>query len=161
VQKLFEMHREMMRRRSEEGFEGFTLIELLIVIVVIGILAATVIFALGGVTSQSAVAACKSDAKSIEVAVEAYHSFPGNATNSYPGTMQDLMTGVGGSGAFLHALPNNSAYTITLYNDTGAPAGAKAGHVYVQPTGTGSASVDYDTEANPGTLATGGCNAAT
>ena len=52
-------------RKGVELEPGFTLIELLIVIVVLGILAATVIFALGGVTSQSAVAACQSDGKSL------------------------------------------------------------------------------------------------
>ena len=54
-------HLEKIReRRLAEGKEpgllesGFTLIELLIVIVVLGILAAVVIFALSGVTQSSA-----------------------------------------------------------------------------------------------------------
>ena len=68
------------RRRGVELESGFTLIELLIVIVVLGILAATVVFALSGVTSQSATAACQSDAKSYEVAVSAYADSPQNTT---------------------------------------------------------------------------------
>ena len=73
------------RRRGEEVVEsGFTLIELLVVIVVLGILAATVVFALSGVTGQSAQAACNSDAKTVEVAVQAYIDSPDNATNAPP-----------------------------------------------------------------------------
>ncbi len=69
------------RRKGEEVVEsGFTLIELLVVIVVLGILAATVVFALSGVTGQSAVAACNSDAKTIDVAVQAYINSPDNQT---------------------------------------------------------------------------------
>ncbi len=64
-----------MRRADGESPEaGFTLIELLIVIVVLGILAAIVIFSLTGVTGQSKAAACNSDAKTVEIAVDAYNA---------------------------------------------------------------------------------------
>src|SRR4051794_35628435 len=52
--------------------EGFTLIELLIVIVILGILAAIVVFAVGGITDKGNASACKSDLKTVEVASEAY-----------------------------------------------------------------------------------------
>ena len=78
------------RRKGVELEPGFTLIELLIVIVVLGILAATVIFALGGVTGQSAEAACQSDGKSYEVAVAAYENAPGNTNNAPPTLTTDL-----------------------------------------------------------------------
>ena len=53
---------------------GFTLIELLIVIVVLGILAAIVIFSLTGVTGQSKAAACTADGKTVETAADAYQA---------------------------------------------------------------------------------------
>jgi prepilin-type N-terminal cleavage/methylation domain-containing protein len=136
---LFERHRELQRRRADEGFDGFTLIELLIVIVVIAILAATVIFALGGVTGSSAQAACNSDAKSVEVAVTAFKNFPGNGDN-WPGasatangatTNADL---TGGANPYLRTYPQpNSHYTIT--NDA-------SGNVLVNGT-------NYDSATNP------------
>jgi prepilin-type N-terminal cleavage/methylation domain-containing protein len=61
-------------RRDERGF---TLIELLIVIVILGILAGIVLFAVGGVTDRGAVAACKNDFKTIQTAVEAYRAKKG------------------------------------------------------------------------------------
>ena len=48
---------------AQKGDSGFTMIELLLVIVVLGILAATAIVALGSVTSSAAQASCSSDAK--------------------------------------------------------------------------------------------------
>jgi general secretion pathway protein G len=116
----------MVRQRSEEGFDGFTLIELLIVIVVLGILAATVIFALGGVTGQSAQAACNSDAKTSEVAVQAYIASPDNTTNTQPTHMAELYaapfntTGnplVSGTGDTFQTKQSNNAYTIFLGGD--------------------------------------------
>ena len=53
---------------------GFTLIELLIVIVVLGILAAVIIFALGGVAGKSVVSSCNADAKTVQTAVAAYQA---------------------------------------------------------------------------------------
>jgi general secretion pathway protein G len=57
--------------------EGFTLIELLIVIVILGILAAVVVFAVGGITDKGTTSACKADKKTYEVAVEAYYAQEG------------------------------------------------------------------------------------
>ncbi len=98
------------RRKGVELEPGFTLIELLIVIVVLGILAATVIFALGGVTSQSAQAACQSDGKSYEVAVAAYENAPKNTSNAAPTTTAELTAGPYGS--MLHQAANNPHYFV-------------------------------------------------
>ena len=65
---------QQRRKAGEFSESGFTLIELLIVIVVLGILAAIVIFSLTGVTGQSQAAACNSDAKTVETAVSAYYA---------------------------------------------------------------------------------------
>ena len=60
--------------RGSEGEQGFTLMELLIVIVVLGLLAGIVIFSLTGVSSSAAVAACHTDATSVENAVNDYNA---------------------------------------------------------------------------------------
>jgi general secretion pathway protein G len=74
--------------------EGFTLIELLIVIVILGILATVVVFAVGGITDRGGTSACKADLATVEVAVEAYYAqngaYPANETNLKPGFMRDV-----------------------------------------------------------------------
>jgi prepilin-type N-terminal cleavage/methylation domain-containing protein len=96
--------KRIQRNRELNGERGFTLIELLIVIVVLGILAAVVVFALGGVTSQSAVAACNSDAKTVSTAVSAYQAQVGSA----PASVAALVP------TYLKAAPSNPAYTVSL-----------------------------------------------
>jgi len=136
------------RRRGEELVEsGFTLIELLVVIVVLGILAATVVFALSGVSGQSAQAACNSDAKTIEVAIQAYINSPDNTTNSAPTVVTDLVSapfnnGISGKpDTFMADVPTNSGYAITL-----VPVAGAAPQVWVKPTGGTNA--QYDTGTN-------------
>ncbi len=152
--------------RRDELESGFTLIELLLVIVVLGILAATVVFALTGVASQSARAACQSDAKAYETAVAAYENAPKNKTNAMP-TSTDELTGTSGTtyGVFLEQAANNSHYVIALAGDGGTvknlgtgviPAvnatTETAGTVNVGPPDT--ALIRYDSETS-----TTGCDA--
>jgi prepilin-type N-terminal cleavage/methylation domain-containing protein len=103
---VFERHREIMeRRKSGEAEYGFTLIELLIVIVVLGILAAIVVFSLTGVSGQSKQAACTSDAKSVEIAADAYQA----AKSTFAPSVSAL------SPSYLHTVPGtNNGYTIGI-----------------------------------------------
>jgi general secretion pathway protein G len=64
-----------------EKDEGFTLVELLIVIVILGILATIVVFAVRGITDQGQASSCKASAKTYEVAIEAYYALKGNGIN--------------------------------------------------------------------------------
>jgi general secretion pathway protein G len=66
------IQRQLAKSRDPEG--GFTLIELLIVIVILGILAAVVVFAVSGISNKGTAAACKSDIKSFDTAAEAYYA---------------------------------------------------------------------------------------
>ena len=130
-------------RRRAEGKEpgliesGFTLIELLIVIVVLGILAAVVIFALSGVTASSAVSACNADAKSVEVAIQAYNTQHG----TMPGDSSSL---IGQTTGYLRQWPSNgNHYAIAIDGN---------GNVFVNPNSSTptTAAPNYDTASpNP------------
>lgn len=85
--------------------EGFTLIELLIVIVILGILATVVVFAVGGITNRGQSSACDADKATMQVAVEAYYAKVG----AYP-TSQAVMTS--GTTKFLNEVS-------TLYTTAG------------------------------------------
>ena len=100
------------KRAAQEINGGFTLIELLIVIVVLGILAAVVVFSLGSVTSKSAVAACQADGATVATAIAAYNANLG----TMPTAIADLTTTVGVSGGpYLQSWPNNTThYRFTL-----------------------------------------------
>jgi general secretion pathway protein G len=145
------------RRRGEELVEsGFTLIELLVVIVVLGILAATVVFALTGVTGQSAQAACTSDAKTVEVAVQAYINSPDNPNNTAPANVAALVKAPfnnpnGNPDKFIAAAPTNSAYGVALNSELTTPlTGVDADAVVVSApklATTATGWVAYDTEA--------------
>jgi general secretion pathway protein G len=80
------IQRAMEKKRSGEG--GFTLVELLIVIVILGILAAIVVLAIGGLKDTAQSANCKAGLNTIKSAEDAYF-----AQNNTYGTMGQLTGG--------------------------------------------------------------------
>ena len=115
MQATLERLRERRDERGDEG--GFTLIELLIVIVILGILAAIVVFAVQNLTGSSAKAACSADMKSVETAAEAFKA----QTGAYPG-------GTYFSGATVTAVADPTGYT--------SPAGLNGVDYLLQTTDT-------------------------
>lgn len=76
-------------RKSRKDEDGFTLIELLIVIVILGVLAAIVVFSVRGITDTGEEAACKANEKTARTAIEAYYANAGNGT--YPAALSDVV----------------------------------------------------------------------
>ena len=111
-------------RRNEEGF---TLIELLIVIVILGVLAGIVVFAVNGITDRGEVAACKSDIKVVQVASEAYFAKNGKFADQVAKDPAGVKTSLVPD--FLQAAPNSTKYTITYINAAAATAALPEGTV--------------------------------
>lgn len=73
------------RMGKRRGQSGFTLIELLVVVVILGVLAAVVVFAVRGTGDKGKAAAYSIDARTLRTAEEAYC-----AQNGSYGTAEQL-----------------------------------------------------------------------
>ncbi|MGB6057057.1 MAG: type II secretion system protein [Microthrixaceae bacterium] len=111
------------KRRQMAGQGGFTLIELLVVIAILGILAAVVVFAVGGITDNGQDAACNIEKRSVLTAIGAYRA----ANNAYPTAIGDI-TG----GTFLEDPPTLVTWTPDASGATRG-SGAWAGKCSTMP----------------------------
>jgi general secretion pathway protein G len=109
MQATLERLRERREQRGDEG--GFTLIELLIVIVILGILAAIVVFAVQNLTGSTAKSSCGADQKTVESAAEAYKAQLG----AYPGGALNTGWAVGTAGTVTAGYPGDGAGAATQY----------------------------------------------
>ena len=115
MQATLERLRQRREERGDEG--GFTLIELLIVIVILGILAAIVVFAVQNLTGQSSTAACQAQYKTLETAQEAYKAQIGSYATGFAQlnatATSSLQTGT--LGPWIKDVPNTSTLTKPYY----------------------------------------------
>jgi general secretion pathway protein G len=99
---------QRIRAARQKKENGFTLIELLVVIIILGVLAGIVVFAVRAVQDHGEAAACKADYNSTVTAVEAYYA----KNTAFATKWSDLVPD------YLHNVPNGGAvYTITAYKD--------------------------------------------
>jgi prepilin-type N-terminal cleavage/methylation domain-containing protein len=108
-------------RKRQNNEDGFTLVELLIVIIILGVLAAVVVFSVAGVTASGKKAACKANVSTLASASEAFRAQTGAYAADIPAIQAGgFLNNLGGTLAAADkalkfgpaAAPN---YTVTYY----------------------------------------------
>ena len=73
------------RRGGTRDHRGFTLVELLVVVLILGVLAAVVVFSVGGITSRGRNASCVTEVREVRTAIEAFKAQ--SPTNANPANL--------------------------------------------------------------------------
>ncbi|MEV6272300.1 prepilin-type N-terminal cleavage/methylation domain-containing protein [Kribbella sp. NPDC051936] len=110
-------------REARKNESGFTLIELLMVIVILGVLAGIVVFAVSGIQDRGAASACKTEVSTVATAQEAYYAKTDPGV--YAGSLTVLKTaGLLRSDEAKYVASTDTTGKITL--KAGPPAGCTA-----------------------------------
>lgn len=128
------------RRSKSEGEDGFTLIELLLVIIILGILAAVVVFSVRGVSDRGQSSACKTSRQTTLAALESYYAKNG----AYPADLKVLKTD-----GFVSDLPNLSADNLSVNGPQKANATPPFEWTITYVPGGTPAGSTYDLNAGP------------
>jgi len=104
------------QREGKRDQHGFTLVELLVVVLILGVLAAVVVFSVGGITNRGKNSACVTEVREVRTAIEAYKA---QNSNTNPANLNTLVTA-----QLLETAPSAST-----------PSGA-AGYTYSAANGT-------------------------
>jgi prepilin-type N-terminal cleavage/methylation domain-containing protein len=112
-------------REARKNESGFTLIELLIVIVILGVLAGIVVFAVSAFNKDGQASACKADVKNVEIASEAYFAKNAKYATAVDGTATTTLVG----GGYLKEAPATSNAAGTTLTPSTASYGVYYGYV--------------------------------
>lgn len=99
----------MNQTETQKNDKGFTLIELLIVIVILGVLAAVIVFRVSNVTDSAETNACELEVRAVQTAIEAYKA----DTGSFPADLDALVTA-----GFLEEAPSATTASNGTYSTT-------------------------------------------
>ncbi len=103
---------------------GFTLMEIIVIVAILGILAAVVIYAVGGITGKSAIASCQQDGATVSSAISDLNSehpgvFVTTASATGAAAAENLLLSTNYGGPYISSWPSNLPHYAFSVSPTG------------------------------------------